>query len=86
MTLIIILNASLSFGVIVMVVSPLVWAILTQHGDDPQHRPVAVAERQPLSPRGPTPLPHRFPPARPKFQGGHQRVAAARSITATRPQ
>jgi hypothetical protein len=33
MTLIIALNSILAFGVIVMVVSPLVWAILTQHRD-----------------------------------------------------
>jgi hypothetical protein len=33
MTLIIALNAVLSFGVIVMVVAPLIWAILTQQRD-----------------------------------------------------
>lgn len=59
MTLIIALNASLSFGVIVMVVSPLVWAILTRHGDDPQYQPVAVAYGRPLSPRGPSLLARR---------------------------
>jgi hypothetical protein len=33
MTLIIALNAILCFGVIAVVVSPLIWAILTQHRD-----------------------------------------------------
>ena len=35
MALVIILNGILAFGVIVMVISPLVWAILTQRRDAP---------------------------------------------------
>ncbi len=35
MTTTIILNAILALGVIAMVVTPLVWAILTQHRDHP---------------------------------------------------
>jgi hypothetical protein len=45
-----ILNGILALGVIVMVVIPLVWAILTQHRDHP--RPAAAEgpnERAPLS-------------------------------------
>jgi ABC-type glycerol-3-phosphate transport system permease component len=36
MVLVIALNAILAFGVIAMVISPLVWAILTQHRDSPE--------------------------------------------------
>ncbi len=36
MTLTVLLNAILAIGVTVMVVTPLVWAILTQHRDDPR--------------------------------------------------
>ena len=38
MALVITLNAILAFGVIVMVIAPLVWAILTQHRDAPEVR------------------------------------------------
>lgn len=34
-----ILNAVLAVGVIVMVITPLVWAILTQHRGHPQQQP-----------------------------------------------
>jgi hypothetical protein len=36
MVLTVLFNAILALGVIVMVVTPLVWAILTQHRDHPQ--------------------------------------------------
>lgn len=41
MTLTAILDATLCVGVIVMVVAPLVWAILTQQRDWPAMRPTA---------------------------------------------
>ena len=39
MAVVITLNAILAFGVIVIVVAPLVWAILTQQRDLPDARP-----------------------------------------------
>jgi len=52
-----ILNAILALGVIVTVVTPLVWAILTQHRDHPTtpvatratKRPVRSQSRQPMT-------------------------------------
>lgn len=51
-----ILNASLAIGVIVMVVTPLVWAIRTQHRDHPRPTATVGATSRPLSPepRSPT--------------------------------
>jgi hypothetical protein len=44
------LNAILAVGVSVLVVTPLVWAILTQHRDPPHHTATAGAtERAPQS-------------------------------------
>ena len=67
MALIIILNALLCGGVIVMVVAPLVWSILTQHRDHPevafeaQDRPTrSVRPARPTSRRSKAP---RYRPA-----------------------
>lgn len=49
-----ILNVILALGVIVMVVTPLVWAILTQHRDHPTTR---VATRATARPVRPQPMP-----------------------------
>jgi hypothetical protein len=47
-----IFNAILALGVIVMVVTPLVWAILTQHDDHPQQ---AAVHRAPAPSPAPQP-------------------------------
>jgi hypothetical protein len=52
MTLTTVLNLVLAIGVIVMVVTPLAWAILTQSRDDPRS---AVAEGPALEPPDPQP-------------------------------
>lgn len=62
MTLTAILNAILAAGVIVVVVTPLVWAILTQHRDHP--RPAATVGS---SPRSLSPQPRR-PSSRPRHK------------------
>ncbi len=49
-----ILNAILALGVIVMVLAPLVWAILTQHRDHPRS-----AANESATMRPPTPEPRR---------------------------
>jgi hypothetical protein len=46
-----ILNAILAVGVIVMVVTPLVWAILTHHRDHPRPPATLGATTRPPSPR-----------------------------------
>ena len=58
-----ILNAILAVGVIVIVVTPLVWAILTQHRDHP--RPVATVATtlRPISPEPRRPSPRARPGA-----------------------
>ncbi len=68
-----IVNGILSLGVIVMVVTPLVWAIRTQHRDHP--RPV-----QPESPTArPAERPERAPARRPQSRPvGATRVIRAR--------
>jgi hypothetical protein len=43
-----ILNAVLALGVIVMVVTPLVWAILTQRRDDPRSGATVGASTRPV--------------------------------------
>jgi hypothetical protein len=45
-----ILNAILAVAVIVMVLTPLVWAILTQHRDRPRPAATVGATVRPLSP------------------------------------
>jgi hypothetical protein len=56
-----ILNAILAVGAIVMVVTPLVWAILTQHRDHPRPPGTLGVTVRPLSPqpRRPSPRPRR---------------------------
>jgi hypothetical protein len=51
MTLVIILNAILCGAVVVMVVAPLVWAILTQQRDEPTG--IATVSRNPRAPADP---------------------------------
>ncbi len=60
-----ILNAILAVGVIVMVVTPLVWAILTQHRDHPCPAATARTAARPPSPepRRPSSQPRREPVA-----------------------
>lgn len=60
-----ILNAALAVGVIVMVVAPLGWAILTQHRDHP--RPAAGDGRSTVRPPQPQ-------PRRPAPQAGRRPV------------
>ena len=55
MTLTAILNAILALGVIVMVVTPLLWAILTQHGDHPRRAATHHAPAPDPQPRGRAP-------------------------------
>lgn len=52
-----ILNAVLALGVIVMVVAPLVWAILTQHRDHLQPAATDGATARPLHPQPSTRAP-----------------------------
>ncbi len=61
MILTVVLNAILAVGVIVMVVTPLVWAILTQHRDHPrQTATLGVTVPPPSSrPRHPSARPRR---------------------------
>jgi hypothetical protein len=66
MTLTIILNAILALGVSVVVITPLVWAILTQRRDHPRPTLAKPAPAQPPHrPTGP-----RAPRARPKAAAG----------------
>jgi hypothetical protein len=63
-------NVILAVGVTVMVVTPMVWAIRTQHRDDPG--PAATAR---ATPRQPAPQPRRHTP-RPST---HRSPAAGRA-------
>lgn len=55
MALVIFINALLCFGIIVMVVAPLVWAIFTQHQDLPAVKAEAIRVRRAKEARRPTP-------------------------------
>ena len=78
MTLIIILNAILCAAVIVTVLTPLAWAILTQHRDVPP------AEAQAVEPRR-RPEPGNGPPRpRPRAGDGSHRAPPRERLVATR--
>ncbi len=61
-----ILNAILALGVIVMVLAPLVWAILTQHRDHP--RPAASGRATESAAESATARPSSRQPVRPSSQ------------------
>ena len=52
-----IVNAILAIGVIIVVVTPLVWAILTQHRDHPRPAATVGTTLCPLSPEPRRPFP-----------------------------